>query len=165
MNGDGGLKGYQFQEYFAKLSTVKDLFSGVYSIDTIPKQLEQKHFIICNLSPSNEPGTHWIAIIRTEKKCIEIFNSLGYKSLTSLAPYLPFKRKIKLEYNEDQFQPDLSSNCGLFCIFFIIKRILSFDVSYSALLEDIFVKNKDKNDQKVTKYCQKLLTRNSDTYF
>jgi hypothetical protein len=154
-----GLKGYEFDQYFKKIDTVYQLFDTVCSIDKIPFNLHVKHFVICNLSPSNQPGSHWIVIIRSEENILEIFNSLGCSTLDDLKPYLRnFSDKMVLEFNSDQFQPNTSKNCGYFCIFFIIHRVLNYDLSFATILEDYFSPNIAKNDQIVLNYCNNLLS-------
>jgi hypothetical protein len=152
-----GLKGFEFDKYFSKIDLASKLFFGVYSIDLIPL-IPVKHFIICNLSPSDEPGTHWILIIRPDNSCLEIFNSLGYKNLDTIKPHLNiFSRNLELEFNSDQFQPDNSKNCGYFCIYMAVHRVLNYDLNFLTVLEDYFTANKNNNDVLVYDYCQNLL--------
>jgi hypothetical protein len=168
MNENDGLRGFEFEHYFSKLLIVKNIFEGVFSINTVPKRIKKKHFLICNLSPSNEPGSHWIVILRADKNHIEIFNSLGYDTQQKFCLFrnkLPFKTIKFFEYNENQFQPDAAKTCGLFCIYFAINRILNYDHSFSTILEDIFVENKDENDKKVIYYCERLLNSKNETFF
>jgi hypothetical protein len=155
-----GLKGFEFDKYFNKIDLSSQLFFGVYSIDLIPI-IPIKHFVICNLSPSNEPGTHWIVILRPDNTSLEIFNSLGYKNLDTLKPHLKnFSHSVDLEFNYDQFQPDDSTYCGYFCIYFAIHRVLNYDLSFVTILEDYFSSNKNNNNELVYNYCQNLLHEN-----
>jgi hypothetical protein len=159
-----GLRGFEFSLYFEKLPFVNKLLSGIYSIDKIPKTLKEKHFLICNLSPSNLPGTHWIAIIRSEKHTLEIFNSLGVNNLDSLKPYFKFPNNFELIFNEEKFQSNTSINCGFFCIYFIIYRIMNFDMSFEHLIEEIFNADENINDSLVTNFCQKLLLNDENLF-
>jgi hypothetical protein len=159
-----GLRGFEFSLYFNKIPFVNKLDSGVFSIDKIPRILKEKHFIIVNLSPSNLPGSHWIAIIRSEKNTLEIFNSLGVSTLDNLTPYFKFPNNFELIYNEEKFQSDLSVHCGFFCIYFIVQRILNFDMSFEHLIEDIFKSDLNTNDLLVTNFCTKLLNDSDDIF-
>jgi hypothetical protein len=153
-----GLKGYEFDQFFNKIEIVKDLFLAVCSIDRIPQLIPTKHFVVCNLSTSDQPGTHWIVIFHSEPDTLEIFNSLGYDNVESLKPYFPnFEEDIKVEFNVNQLQPNDSSNCGYYCIYFAIHRICAYDVSFDTVLEEYFSLNKIKNDELVVTYCKNLL--------
>lgn len=159
-----GLRGFEFINYFNKISFVNKLLSGIYSIDKIPRILKEKHFIICNLSPSNLPGTHWIVIVRSEKNTLEIFNSLGVENLNSLKEYFKFPNNFELIFNEQKFQSNTSVNCGFFCIYFIVYRILNYDMSFEHLIEDIFNIDPDVNDTLVSNFCYKLLNDDNDLF-
>lgn len=150
------MRGSEFKHYFEKISLVNPLFLKVTSIDEIPEEIKLKHFIICNLSPSNEPGSHWIVIVRSDYNTLEIFNSLGVSSLEDLKPYLKFKQQLELIFNEQPFQSKESTSCGFFCIYFSVQRILNFDMSFEHLLEDIFSANCEINEKKVVNFCSNL---------
>jgi hypothetical protein len=152
-----GMRGSEFKNYFDKIELVKKQFLKVTSIDEIPRTIKLKHFLICNLSPSDKPGSHWVAIVRSEKDTLEIFNSLGTKSLTLYNEYFNFRTKFNIEYNEEQFQSNESSSCGYFCIYFMVHRILNFDMSLEHLLEHIFKSDFSINETLVTNFCNKLL--------
>jgi len=151
-----GLHGYDFIEYFKKIPIVKHYYRNVYSVDEIPNNLKIRQFLIVNLSKKSEPGTHWIAIVRSEKKIYEVFNSLGYNNLDSLLPYMRLRIKADVVFNEEAFQLTDSTTCGLFCIYFIVHRVLNYDMHFDHLLQDIFVLDKEKNENKVVTFCNRL---------
>lgn len=151
-----GLKGNEFMNYFSKIPHIKSVFVNVFAINEIPKSIPIRHFLICNLSLSHLPGTHWIAMLRPEKDSLEIFNSLGYESLDSLIPYFKFKKSFEINFNQQQFQDNSSISCGFFCIYFIIHRILNLDMSFEHVLEHIFSENKNENELLVTQFCNNL---------
>jgi hypothetical protein len=159
-----GLRGFEFLLYFSKINFINKLSAGIFSIDKLPHILKEKHFLICNLSPSNLPGSHWIAIIRTEKNTLEVFNSLGVSNLDTLKSYFKFKNTFELLFNEQKFQSDSSVNCGYFCIYFIVQRLFNLDMSFEHLLEEIFNIDPNINDTLVTTFCQKLLNDNDDLF-
>lgn len=152
-----GMRGFEFKTYFDKIDIVKKQFLKVTSIDEIPRTIKLKHFIICNLSPSNLPGSHWVAIVRSDKDTLEIFNSLGTKSLALYNENFNFRTKFNIEFNEEQFQSNESTSCGYFCIYFIVQRILNFDMSLEHLLEHIFVSDTTINENLSINFCHKLL--------
>lgn len=159
-----GMRGSEFEQYFEKIPIVHKQFLKVTSVDEIPSQIKLKHFLISNLSPSSEPGTHWIAIVRSEDDTLEIFNSLGVNSLDTLKPHLNFRQKLNVVFNEQAFQSKESTSCGYFCIYFIIHRILNFDMSFEHLLEDIFTSNCALNENIVETFSNKLLNDHPDLF-
>jgi hypothetical protein len=151
-----GMRGSEFQNYFEKIPIVNKQFLKITSIDEIPKDIKEKHFVISNLSPSNELGSHWITLIQSEKNTLEIFNSLGMNSIDRLQPYLKTRKKVNVIFNEQPFQSKESTSCGFFCIYFIVHRILNLDMSFEHLLEHIFSANCEINENKVVNFCRNL---------
>ena len=150
------MEGSEFPIYFKNLPLLLPHFLGVYSIDTIPSRMRVRSFFITNLSKANTLGSHWIAIIKPHKGHLEIFDSLGFRPDLVL-PYLNFSEKLKLEYNITQVQSDDSVLCGKFVITFCVERMMNLDLSLDMLLDDVFVLNKESNDQIVTDFCDNLL--------
>lgn len=162
MTSDDGLYSSDFANYFHRLSIIEPLFVSVTSIDKIPKSLPVRHFVIVNLSPSGTPGTHWILIVRSHKKCVEVFNSLGYENLDSLRPFLKFRFSAEIEYNNTQVQKSTTATCGLFCIYFIVYRALNYDQTLSEIMSEIFGNDLNENENKVTKFCNHLKDSKAD---
>jgi hypothetical protein len=159
-----GLHGYDFSLYFDKVPIVNSLFIGVVSIDKIPRIIKEKHFLVCNLSPSNKPGSHWIVIVRSEKNTLEVFNSLGVENLDILTPYFHFRNNFDLIFNEQPFQSNNSTSCGFFCIYFIVHRVLNYDMSFEHIIEDIFNINTNINENIVVSFCNKLLNNHENLF-
>lgn len=165
-DNEEGLRGNEFNNYFVKIPHVLDLFSGVVAINEIPLQIPIRHFIICNLSENHLPGTHWIVIVRPSQNSLEIFNSLGQENLDYLMPYLNLKKEFEISFNKIAFQGVTSKLCGFFCIYFVVFRILNFDLSMIHVLEDIFYSTDSiKNDTIVSQFCNNLLTSTNDDFF
>ena len=61
------MDGTEFINYFSKVPVMLPYFKGVFSIDTIPKNLKNKSFFVSNLSQHNLPGTHWIGFLCLKK--------------------------------------------------------------------------------------------------
>ena len=151
-----GMKGFEFELYFKNIPFVKNAFLSVVAVDQIPKVIPVRHFVICNLSPAHLSGSHWICIVRSDKDIIEIFNSLGSPNLDYIKNFLKFTKRLEIEYNEQQFQSQLSSTCGYFCIYFAIQRVINFDMPFEHLLEHIFELTPDTNEVSVVNFCTKL---------
>jgi hypothetical protein len=159
-----GIRGYEFETYFKEIPIVNNLYLSVFSIDKIPKSIKEKHFFICNLSPSESPGSHWIVVVRSEKDTLEIFNSLGVENIDNLKPNFRFRNHFNFTFNEQRFQSNQSTSCGLFCIYFIIHRILNFDMCFEHILEDIFNVDPQINENLVINFCDKLLTKHDNLF-
>lgn len=159
---DEGLYASDFVSYFQKLEWLAPLFLSVTSIDKIPALLPLRHFTIVNLSPSGTLGSHWILLLRSHKKCIEVFNSLGFDNLDTLTPHFKFRFTTEVEFNNTQVQKSTSATCGLFCVYFIVHRALNFDQSLEETMEEIFTDDLSQNENKVFAFCNKLLDKNFD---
>jgi len=157
-----GLYASDFEAYFTKLEWLKPLFLSVTSIDKLPTVFPLRHFVIVNLSPSGTVGSHWTLLVRSHKKCIEVFNSLGCDNIDTFMPHFQFRFAAEIEYNNTQVQKSTTSTCGLFCIYFIIHRALNFDQSLDEIMTEIFSHNLEENENKVTKFCSHLLDDDFD---
>lgn len=160
-----GLRGDEFQEYFGKVSHVQPYFFGVYSIDSLPISLPIKKFLIVNLDPQTAPGSHWLVICRPSRFILEIFNSLGFETLDILMPHFKFRTRFEVHFNKQQFQENLSTICGFFCIYFAIFRVLNYDMSFEHLLEDIFDVDLNINETKTFNFCSNLIINGESNLF
>ena len=142
-------------EYFDNVPCLKPYFLGVFSIDNFPKKLEERFCFISNVSKSNEMGTHWISFIKSDKKTIEIFDSLGTK-IDVLKPFLKFKGEPTILYNDCAFQSLTSNTCGYFAITFLIERSFNLDLKYKEVLAETFDKNCEINEKIVLDFCKNL---------
>jgi hypothetical protein len=150
------MEGSEFQNYFNNLPFLLPHFLGVYSINTMPTRMPIRTFFVTNLSEADKVGTHWIAVIKPNKGHLEIFDSLSFRPNLVL-PYLKFREKLSLEYNETQIQSNDSILCGKFVVTFCVERMLNLDLSLEMLLDDIFVLNKESNENTVSDFCDNLM--------
>lgn len=135
---------------FDQFPRIRPYFKGVFPLDKIPVELEERNCVVFNRDTSVSPGSHWIALVRTFKNNYEIFDSLSTNFL-EIKPYLNFENPI-FHFNLGAFQESTSSTCGLFAAYFCIHRLECLDASYSELLEEIFVTNKSENEKKVLEF-------------
>ena len=165
-NRSEGLRGNEFQTYFNKFPHILQSFSGVCAIDELPQNIAIRHFLVFNLSEKHLVGSHWAIILRSSVNQIEVFNSLGQNNVDYLMPYLKFKKPFTINFNEKAVQSISSHYCGFFSIYFIIFRILNFDMSFENVLEDLFYSNSlIKNDSIVSQFCENILTSTNDDFF
>ena len=101
-------------------------FRGVYPCDKlIELDLVEKNLFIVNLDRSSEQGSHWIAIY-LDSNAIEIFDSLGPKSIRNyngfLSSFIRSQAKYRRILTSPSFQQKFDINCGLYAAFFVIYR-------------------------------------------
>lgn len=98
-------------------------------------------------------GKHWICFLRSHKDYIELFDSLGVdddkKALIKRYCKIDVK---KLKFNESSFQDKNSDTCGKFVLYYAIERMHNLDLDFEEILEDLFDKNNDKNEEIVKKF-------------
>lgn len=92
-------------------------FIGVFPSDKIP-YLKPKQFIVSNLDTSNQPGSHWIGIVK-DKKGLLIYDSFGRKSIKIIPSiYKKYKNIIDTEYDKEQKVEE--NNCGQRTLAFLL---------------------------------------------
>lgn len=95
-------------------------FLGVFPSDAMPNKKYCKSNFACifNLSKHDEPGTHFVAIIKKHNKVI-YFDPFGEKcSVEDINNFLQTLNK-PITYNLVKIQDESSHSCGYFCIFAI----------------------------------------------
>lgn len=103
--------------------TVLDMFSGIYSIDTLPKTIfHYPTFIVINTHTKNLPGEHWKAILIKEDRSAEVFDSLASQLNVHTENWLnKYTRRWKT--NTQACQHPLSATCGAYVLYFILNRL------------------------------------------
>ena len=147
----------EFAQYFEKFPCALNHYLGVYALDDLPSIVPVRNFLIFNLSKKSEVGTHWVCLVRPEKHIIEVFDPLGTK-FHKISNFLPKQKKIKYVYNHKAFQEITSSTCGKFCIYFLVERMMNFDLSFKSVLIEIFDTSDSINETIVTNFCNSILS-------
>jgi len=160
-----GLHGYAFHNYFEKIPFLMPYFKGVFSLDDIPRSIKVREFLVVNLSKKHEAGTHWFCIVRSHFKLYEVFNSLGFHNLDIVMPNLRVGSGADFVFNHRAYQLPTTATCGYFVIYFLVHRILNYDLSFHHLLNDIFEITNSENENKVTSFCTKLYSATNDDDF
>lgn len=96
----------------------RETFLGVFPSDVIPKTRKKEFAIIFNLSKHDEPGSHFIAIVKKIDKIL-YFDSLGKKCSVQTIKSFIQKFKLPVIFNTKQIQHNLSNFCGYFCFHFL----------------------------------------------
>lgn len=148
----------QILDIIQSFSSIKNQCAGIFSRNTIPSYLNVKSFLIANTQNDTEPGEHWFCIIRKSTQKYEYFDSLGIdeiklKSLKTQNLFSKSKQSI-IVFNETPFQKSNSQTCGLFVLYFIIHRMHNLDLSFSNLLNEIFVTDCDVNEREIEQFAK-----------
>ena len=109
-------------------------------------------YIIVNLDNDQMAGSHWIAIGIFEAT-VEIFDSLGFNVLNwpripcALLSFLRRLALFKTVCSSKRLQPEFSTLCGFYCIFYVkFRPFFSF-----SFLENLFTAKLESNDLKLLK--------------
>ena len=142
------MKSNEIVEFFQAFPQLNKFFLGVFSIDTLPQKIAINYFLICNTDTSEGDGIHWFALFRPNKTNLECFDSLGVcnqkKQILTSRHFLGVR---KLKFNESQIQPDSSSLCGQYSIYFLFERLHNLDYKFHELLNEIFSDNLEDNQK------------------
>jgi hypothetical protein len=147
------MQGSELIKVIEKFKSLHNRFLGVFSIDTLPQKIKLNTFCFCNTDTSQGSGKHWLCFVKTSKKSIECFDSLGIDDNKQklLRDYCNFVNTFEIDYNETQFQDSDSSTCGLFVLYFAIHRMHNLDIDFEEILDEIFTFNTLENE-KMVKY-------------
>jgi hypothetical protein len=144
----------EFSDYFEDFIGLKQHFKGILSLDQIPTRLSYKNFFICNTAKSTEIGEHWFVIFKSQRNCLELFDSLGVTEEKENAIVQNIRINTKfLTFNQTQFQSNDSISCGKFCIYFLIHRFHNLDLDFEEFLDEFFGPDTEVNENKVNKFC------------
>lgn len=110
-------------------------FKGVFVKALLPSILKEraKGFYIINYGNLLE-GTHWSAFQIVDKNNANFFSSYGDMPLKAICE----QEDLETVYNNLKFQSNYSSNCGLYCVAWILwmSSGRSFS-SFTKLLQDV----------------------------
>lgn len=125
-----------------------NIFKGVFPCDLLPKKFSLPAIFIINLSPHNEPGSHWVAVYISPKRSAFYFDSFGFPVKNCYIRRFLEIHSIKINYNRIQLQHVASNKCGKFCCAFAIsilkhKSILMFISKFckNLFVNDIIIEN------------------------
>jgi len=91
----------------------KQKFAGVFAADTIPKSTSFG-YCIANLDNADQPGEHWVAIVKNNGKYL-VYDSFGRKT-SDILPNL--ENVTDTDYDAEQFKHE--ENCGQRCLAWLL---------------------------------------------
>ena len=85
-----------------------------------------------------------------------VFDSNGLTDLKvkQLTEAFPFGETFS--FNRTPVQSVSSKACGLFCIFFSVRRFFSNDIPYDEFINEYFSSDLEKNEKRVKTFIDKL---------
>ena len=150
------MKGKEIKKNIKKFPILQLHFRGLYTIDNIPTSLKATNFIIVNTSLSGSRGSHWVAIYLSTLKNWEIFDSLALYN-NKLELELKKISSQKISFNSKILQDSKSKNCGVYCIYFILYRLLYLDYNLNKLILKIFSEDKNINEKTIKQFKKWLI--------
>ena len=121
---------------------------GVFARDQVPENVAPyPAAFVVNTDVAKDPGLHWVGVYQLSHDEVEFFDSFG-RSLKSYKMQFLAAGK-KLVHQNDICQSALSTVCGQYCLFFLLRR--ASGESFSNILH-LFTDNKFSNDKMVCQY-------------
>ena len=146
------LSNYDIKQWVKQLG-IKH-FRGIYSRDTLPKQILENEVGIINLDSQIGPGTHWVAY-RNGKNRAEYFDSFGLIMPNQVMTYLNTSGK-PIYYSGDEIQERDSVLCGYWCLYYLLERqkgIPMLNVIHNAKFD---MNNQAINHQFIIEYFKNI---------
>ena len=106
--GNGSTSDTELLNLFEKLFGQR--FKGIYSIDDT-FELKQSEMAIFNLDKRNQPGSHWVAVVKDRKHYI-VYDSFGRD--------IKLKQKNIINTEDDAEQDINEQNCGQRCVAWLV---------------------------------------------
>lgn len=107
----------------------RNIFKGVFPCDLLPHKFSLPAAFIINLSPHNDPGSHWVAVYIDEKGLAFYFDSFGFGIKNYfISTFLRLHSK-KVTFNKKQLQHISSNKCGKFCCVFVACILKNCSIS------------------------------------
>lgn len=98
----------------------QNIFKGVFPCDSLPNSFRLPAAFVINLSPHDEPGSHWVALYIAENGYAFYFDSFGMRPTNSHIIAFLKMHTIRFIYNKIQLQHISSNKCGQFCCVFSV---------------------------------------------
>lgn len=93
-------------------------FLGVYPSDIAPKSKQENFCMVFNLSPHDQPGSHFVGVIKFKNKII-YFDPFGEECNEKHILNFLHLFNLQIETNRWKIQNELSIFCGIFCTLFL----------------------------------------------
>jgi len=116
------MNNYEINQILKSHSRTKSIFLESLPCDKGPNN--EQHYpyaLVMNTDFSGGRGIHWIAIFALSDRSVEYFDSYGMPPNKCI--YSKFLQKFaSIKRSEIRLQSYLSSVCGHYCVYFIVRR-------------------------------------------
>lgn len=104
-------------------SVTEPYFDGVFPSDFLKKIKRKPELIICNTDPSTKPGAHWVLFF-FNNDTVDFYDSLGQDITHYGSLFINFVEKFAETYEQSNIrtQPNNSSLCGYYCLYYAYHR-------------------------------------------
>lgn len=92
------------------------IFGGVLGADQTSYITDKKIYVV-NTQEASRKGEHWVIIDNYTESIPFFFDSFG-----NSPEFYDFTNNVPVHYSTDVLQGNRRDTCGLYCIFFIVKR-------------------------------------------
>ena len=131
-------------------------FNDVVPCDKL-LDLKEGDKYICNLDPSNEKGSHYVAISIKENYCL-YFDSFGFPCMNEYIQKALLNNDIMIVYySKKRIQDGLSLFCGYFCLAFLICD--QWGLSLKEIASQFLEKDLKKNEEIATNIIKMCITK------
>ena len=144
------MRGKDIKQKIKQFPILKSHFEGVFAIDTIP-HFKKTSFAIINTDLSGSKGVHWVAIYLSPHNSLEVFDSAA-EHFEAISEALKKVGNYNIIHNTAPYQKFGTKSCGLFCIYFILNRILNLETDFYDILNNIFSSNLDINEDIIKEF-------------
>ena len=118
-------------------------------------RIRKDRFVISNTDTSRGPGKHWVVFYFPKRGPYEFFDSLGNSPSYYDAGFERLLDKKYLMCNT-QLQQSKSNICGLYCVYYVLKRCQG--KTMRNIVKEFTGCNKKQNDRHVVSKLKKMLT-------
>jgi len=148
----------QFKSYLSNFIPKGAFYFNVIPSDYLNRIKSRRLAIIVNTDRSDSSGTHWIAFFRSGANSkLQYFDSFGLPIQFYGEDFVNFVygQGGILESNSKQWQPNMTTSCGDFCLFFLYQRYNN--IPFKKIQAMFHKKSLRKNHFMVTNFVKKKL--------
>ncbi len=145
-------------------NALKLRYGGVLPADYLPETVPSRPIsYIVNVDPSSKPGSHWTAFDFSADGSAYFFDSYGNAPEQYDEHFKHFldNNSCRWMYNRIHLQGPLSSVCGQYCLYFLLKRARNVPLNK---IVSVFSANAQNNDQMVNDFIRSHFNVNSRVY-
>jgi hypothetical protein len=111
---------WQISSVLTRHAKARHVFVGCFPSDMIPVKDRYPYAMVVNTDSSARKGRHWVAIYVPSPYVVEYFDSFGMEPNKNIKDFL--KKFLIRRRSSVMLQSIFSDVCGMYCIYFIIKR-------------------------------------------